>query len=142
MLQAESHIALGDPAQARQGRFRIRQDAAVALGQPFEGIPANLVQDFALIGEMHVERRRGQAYLIGDLADRGAVVAAFDKDAFGRRQDLGPAFVPVSLGLAVRSRRGSRGDRQSTGSLNEGPESRREVNSTNPSSQTQALGYQ
>ena len=57
---------------------------------------------------MHIERRRRQTDLIGDLADRRAFIAMLDEDALRRRQNLGAPNMALALGLAGRAWRGGR----------------------------------
>ena len=53
--------------------------------------------------EVHVEAGRGDADLVGDLPDRGALVAVGDENALGRAQDFGATQVAVALGFAGRA---------------------------------------
>lgn len=61
---------------------------------------ADLKQDLALVPEVHVERGRGDADLVRDLADCRALVAAVDEQAFGRLQDFAASGVALALRLA------------------------------------------
>ena len=83
------------------GQLRGR-DLAVLLQQRAHRRQANLVEDLVLVAEVHVERRRGDAHLVGDLADRCAFVAICDENALRRLQDLDAAKMSVALGLAGR----------------------------------------
>ena len=47
------------------------------------GLGADLQEDLVLVTEVHVERGRGDADLVGDLTDRRAFIAAFDEYPLG-----------------------------------------------------------
>jgi hypothetical protein len=78
---------------------------------------ADLQEDAALVLEMHVEGGGGDADLIGDPADGGALIALGDEDALGGLQDLRASEVSVALGLAGGSADGRRGSAQGNPSV-------------------------
>src|SRR6202012_5253796 len=65
-----------------------------------KGPLADFEQDAALVLEVHVERGGRDPDLVGDLADRGALIALGDENALGRLQDFGAPEMAVALGLA------------------------------------------
>jgi len=102
MLQPHAHIGFQHQPHPVDRIVRTRGDLAVLLEQRLHGHAADLVQDLVLVAEVHVERRRRDPDLVGDLADGGAFVAFGDENSLGRFQDFYAAKMPVALGFSRR----------------------------------------
>src|SRR5690606_5316899 len=93
----EGGVLRGEPEEgAEAGSFGLdavvdpRRGLTHRLADPVREVPDHLVEDLALALEVRVEGAQGDPGLLGDLDDRGLVVADGGEDVLGRLEQPGP----------------------------------------------------